>query len=209
MSVFSAILIILLCDLLYKYRKSLYKSSTTGILNIASEGVELVDNPLVYNMIDDNQLENLMHDQANDMAIASEGTQRLDRSDNDLTQYDESEYLHPYHSLVPSNDTSKQDYEQIRVQNNEDVCVYNDTGCRLEQIRTLVYHLSENTTSNCTSDDLTRIDLRKHFTYSKKNASDPGCHENQPDQNNQFELFRVVTNVTHNANPISDNIFLD
>lgn len=208
MSILSAILIGLLCVLLYKCRKSRYNSSSTGIHSVASEIVELNDNQHVYNMIDDHQLEDLMHDQANDVSIASEGTHRSDQSDDHLIQYDDSEYLHPYHSLVPVINTEKQDYEQINLQNKDDVCVYNDTSRRTEKIRTPIRLVSDNRiiiNSDCTSDDLRRTDVRKLVcnTNSDNKNSGPTCsyHTNQPYQN--------ITNVTQNCNPISDNISLD
>ncbi|CAC5394855.1 unnamed protein product [Mytilus coruscus] len=208
-SVLSAILISLLCVLLHKYRKSHYKSSNTGIHNIASETVELNDNTHVYNIIDENQLNDLMHDQTDDVAIASEGTHSSDQSN------EESEYLHPYHSLVPVIEAEKQDYEQINVQNKEDVYVYDDTSRGTEQIRTKVHLVSENRTlsnSDCTGDDLTCADVRLKVcnTHSENNASGSSYHTNQPDQNNQFELVRVnIANLSQNCNPISDNISLD
>ncbi|XP_063414487.1 uncharacterized protein LOC134696564 [Mytilus trossulus] len=139
-----------------------------------------------------------MHDQAIDVSIGSERTNRSDQSDDHFIQYDDSEYLHPYHSLVPVIYTEKQDYEQINVQNKEDV--YNDTSRRTGKSRTPIRLVSDNrilSNSDCTSDDLKRADVCKFVCHSNSDNKDT----NQPDQ--------TITNVTQKCNLISDNISLD
>ncbi|CAG2226207.1 NFASC [Mytilus edulis] len=86
------------------------------------------------------------------------------QSADHLIQYDDSEYLHPYHSLVPVINTDKQDYEQINLQNKDDVCVSNDTSRRNEKIRSPIRLVSDNrilSNGDCTTDDLRRDDVRK------------------------------------------------
>ncbi|CAC5408499.1 unnamed protein product [Mytilus coruscus] len=210
MSIISSILLSLLCVLFYKYRKSHYNRSDSGIHNFASESVEMNDNPHVYNIIDENQLDDLMHDQADNVATASEGTHSSDQSDDDLIQYEKSEYLHPYHSLVPVIDAEKQDYEQIKVQNKENVYVYEDIVRIIEQIITQVHPVSEKRTF-CNS-DLTSPGVPKKIcnTHFANKASGSSYNTNQPEQNNQFESIRVnISNVTKNCNRIPDNISLD
>ncbi|CAC5403696.1 unnamed protein product [Mytilus coruscus] len=167
------------------------------------------DTPHVYHIIDENRMEVFIPDVHQHIEISSVGTQDSDPIEDDRSQLEEPEYLHPYHSLISVIDAERHDYEQTAANVDDAIFMHETYFQRKKSIDTQINQLEWNkmfSQGDCTNEDLRN--KAKDKTFSRTTFSDNEIGQSEPNVE-PISVNNNITIVKPDLNLVCDNISLD